>query len=225
MINPINEYIRVYAEENSLTAKESLILCSQLVKDAKKRERNNPDYIPKEYVGRAIGLSAYIKILDSNCSITEALQYAASLAGESSEWVEEVKHRDYYYTKETVNSANYHPKQKEMVKNKMFYKAELVGCSTINQQLTRLKKYKDSHDSAQLCKISNKELRDELNRMKIAQSSTNIDQDMLYYLLDIDKLPIKDRALKLKNIGYSNKEIAEHLKITIRTVQKWIKPK
>ena len=186
--------------------------------------KSKEGYVPKEYVGKEVGSTAYFKILDDVVTnAIDALKQAAEEHNKPDGWAEEVKNQKFYYAREVVVEADTHPKQKQMKRNKTMDRNSLTTSTTINQQLTRLKRQKDLSDVLDGLKGETTVLKEEVEGLKALTGDIGTDTDNLYEQLNISKLSKKEKASRMKAKGISQSAISRQLGIGIATVKRWWK--
>ena len=174
----------------------------------------NPD---RQYVNLDQGSAAYCKVLDTGITAEEALQYVAEVYGKDDEWVKEVKHNNYLHAKTVTDQFDHHPVQKEMLSEGTMDKKPLRDAKTVNNQLTTLHKQRKVHSKL-------KTLEQQLDDTIISTVKNSTDINTIAKELGISLSSQQEQAKALKATGrFTQKQISEHLGVTLRTLKRWWK--
>lgn len=192
--------------------------------DFKKREavksitdtsfRKNYQGTTRETVPYNIGLAAYKYILGNGGTPREALEYSVAVHDKSLEWLDSVKHNPYYHSKEAVKEHDTHPVQKTMLKNGTMDKSALKSSNTVNQQITKLARYKKVSDQLE-------GLKDEVYNLK---GEVSVHGKEIYQLKEhtgLEGMSKKEKAEIMYLQGSTQKFISEQLKVHVNTVKNW----
>lgn len=179
------------------------------------------DGTPKQYLSYSEGMDAYSKILDTGVTAEEALQYVAICYGKDSEWVDEVKNKNYLHAKRVVEDHREHPIQKAMKKDGTLRTKALTSSKTPNHQLRELHSQRKLHTTIQELHSTDLKLREELDQLKAHSAITDSDVGMVREHLSLDGLTVKQKASTLKAKDIPQKKVAEYLSIPIRTLKRW----
>lgn len=192
--------------------------------DFKKREavkviadntfKKNYQGTTRETVPYNVGLAAYKYILDNGGTPREALEYSVTVHDKSLEWLDSIKHNPYYHSKEAVKAHDNHPAQKTMVKNGTMDKSALKSSNTVNQQITRLSRYKKVSDKLEGLEERVGGLEDEVDT-----HSKEIDR--LKRHAGIEEIPKKDVGYQMYQHKMTQKKVSEELGVSIATVKRW----
>ena len=179
------------------------------------------DGTKKEYLNLEQGTEAYSKILDTGITAQEALEYVAQCYGKDKDWVDEVKKNNYLHASKVVANHKDHPVQKAMIKDGSMRTKALKSSKTPNHQLRELHAQRKLHTTLTQLKTNAESLTDEVEGLKAQATITDVNVDIVLDLLGLDHLTCKDKAIKLKAKGITQKKIAEYLDVPFRTVKSW----
>lgn len=196
--------------------------------DFKKREavkaitdktfKKNYQGTTRETVPYNIGLAAYKYILDNGGTPREALEYSVTVHDKSLEWLDGIKHNPYYHSKETVKAHEDHPAQKTMLRNGTMDKSALKSSNTVNQQITRLSRYKKVSDRLEGLEERVEGLEDEVDT-----HSKEINLLKRHTGVETEALSKRDIGYEMYQEKMTQKTISEKLDVSIATVKRWWK--
>ena len=189
----------------------------------REHKRASPEYLPKEYVGYKFALTAYEYILDNGGSREEALEHSRIIHEKTIEWINDVKNRPYFYTKRVVKTFDTHEEQKLMLSNGTMDKSALMQKQSINQQLGRLSRYKQISDTLEELKENDSQQKQAIGSLEDTVVSHEMDIDRLKEVNQLSEMSPKDKAIKLKAKGYTQKSISKMVGKSERTVRNWWK--
>ena len=171
----------------------------------------------KQYVNLAQGSTAYCKVLDTGITAEEALVYVAEVYGKDEDWVNEVKHNNYLHAKTVTDQFDNHPVQKEMLAEGTMHKKPLRDATTVNNQLTTLRKQRSLHT-----KIST--LKEQMDDTFLSTVKNTTDISAIAKEMGIALSSQKEQAKALKATGrFTQKQISHHIGVDIRTIKRWWK--
>lgn len=171
----------------------------------------------KQYVNLDQGSTAYCKVLDTGITAEEALEYVAAVYGKDSEWVNEVKHNNYFHAKTVTNQFDNHPVQKEMLSEGIMDKKPLRDAKTVNNHLNTLHKQRKVYKRL-------KDLEQQLDNTTISTVINSTDITTIAKELGVSLSSQQEQVRALKVTGmFTQKQISEHLGIALRTLKRWWK--
>lgn len=195
----------------------------EIMKGKALKQLSKQSTIPSSYMPMDVAYVAYIYILDNGGTAEEALDYAASVYDKPIEFIKEVKNKRFFYSKDIVDMANNHPKQMQMIKNRTIDKSALEQSKTANQQLRRLSKYRSIDDEIESLKEKDKEQQEEIDTLSLRLSETQAEIEILKQYTGVEDMPPKDKASFLKQRGHTQKEVADSVGKSLRTIKSWWK--
>lgn len=179
------------------------------------------DYIPKERITPEMGLCAYTYILDTGASAEEALIYAANIHGKTEDFVDYAKNLDHYPARQVYESANDHEQQKKMKRNGTLRTKTLTSAKTANKQLRELRDNKKVSDTLEELLENDKSLQEQVDNLTTNTNSIELDINYLKNELNLSGMSKQDKAKRLKELGHTQKQIAECLEVGLSTIKRW----
>jgi hypothetical protein len=179
--------------------------------------------ITRQTIPFEIGCTAYRYVLDSGGSAEEALKYSAKIHDKSVEWLEGVKNNPYYHSSRVVKGHNDHPQQKLMLYNGTMDKSALKSSETVNKQIRKLSKARKLSDTLEGLKLSDRIQQEEIDILKAESVGMKYDIQFLNKVAGLEGEPKKDRAVRMRGLGCTQKAIAESLGVNVRTINRWLK--
>lgn len=159
----------------------------------------------KVYINADEASIAYERILDSNCSVDEALLYVEQLLQREQGWGKRVRHSNYLFARKVVGRFDNHLVQRAMKNNKTFDRKRLTSANTVSKQLSALSRMRGVHESILNLQKENSDLKEMLRGMCSEKPLTDA-----------------ERAIRMYLSGLKTKQIAESLGVTDRTVRRWV---
>ena len=202
------------------------------------KDRTSPDYKPKRYVTSDMSKTAYGQVLMSVTDLEDVYEVLSHLYNTDINDIHEMKSRPFYYAKDTINHYDNEDnraaigitqeehkklvsKQKKMTKQDILDKALLKKAHSLHQQLRALLKDVNTIDRIEV-------LEDEVVALKkesVERKADDVIQDVkirrLEELTGIEELPKKEQCKLLLKTGLTQKDIADRLGVTVRTIQRW----
>lgn len=188
-------------------------------KDNYSPEDNSPK---KEYIKQHLHKAAYNYILSHGGTQDEAWKYTAEIFKDNVERLNTAKKETHarWHMKGVVQSYKDHPKQKSMVKRGIITHADLSNRRTPHMQLERLVKAVKLHNwvSGIEAKVKDQEGRMRLLEAQTEASDRQLEEVQSY--LGMAGLPKEEKIAIYKKKGLTQKQVAEILDVSIRTVQR-----
>lgn len=176
-----------------------------------------------EYLGLLEQLCSYTYILDNKeVSVEDAFNHMAEMFGKPEEFIQEVKNKRFYFSREVVKASDDHPQQKVMIKNGTMDRTVLSGAKTANRQLKLLKKQKDLSDALEDLKQTVNENKETITVLQVVEDVHGKTINSIAHLLGCDGVPVEEIAVKLRDAGFKIKDIANHLQLSTRTVKRYL---
>lgn len=188
-------------------------------REFRRQSKQNTDQEPKNYLAFNEGVKAYSKVLDTDSTAEEALEYVAEFYGKDKAWVDEIKNRSYLHAKEVVISHENHPVQKAMVKDGTF-SSHIKSGKTPNQHLRELKKSKDLHTTINDLKASKHKHQEEISDLRIKTTTLEKDVNVVMSQLSIETDTLSEKISYLRSKGFTIKEISKGLGVSVRTLNR-----
>jgi DNA-binding transcriptional regulator YiaG len=220
-LDSVREVFNDLLKQGDMNPTKLYALFDGMRKRMTEHNRSQEGYIPKEYIGFEVGITAYGHILDNGGTRAEALEFSRNVHDLTVEYMEAAKNRQYFYTRKTVEAFNDHPSQKTMLENGAMDKRALSQPQSINSQLGRLAKSKELSDTLETLKETDIRQQSEIETIsgKLTVSETYIKE--LRELTGIKELSHKEIAKLLKDKGLKQKFVAEFLGRDVRTIRRW----
>ena len=217
----LENYISEAIHNGHLDIKDIKVLENNATQEYLSKVRSDPHHKPKQYLSLEMGLCAYIRILENGGTAQEALEYAAYVHDKPIEYIEDVKNRKFFYAKQVVDHADYHPIQKEMVKNNTIDKNALKSSSSANQQLRKLSMYKSVDDRLTSLEGTVTIHQDNIEDLETRLAVREQEIEQLKVVVGMDNLDPKEICGILKQKGISQKKIAEVTGKSLSTIKRW----
>lgn len=176
--------------------------------------KGKKDHVFKARLNLDMGIDAYLYVLENSASPDEALAYTQKIHDLTDEFIAEAKNNKYMNTntaREVVKAHDNHPRQKRMKEEGKMDRSTLVDSKSPNQQLLRLHRQTLLDDTINYL---SKTCEDSKLRIDI------LEEAMRLHGLSVDKISM---CKYLNNKGYSVKTLAEHYKVSQKTIKRWIK--
>ena len=222
VLESITKVIKGHIEDGNLDRRSLEMLHRTAIRyqNMKDRELRNGtfDYISVEFV-----TTAYRYILESGGEHTEALEYALFVHGKTKEWLEEAKVKQYIHGKAIVVGHDNHPEQKIMIKNGSMDRGDLMRTKSLVGQLKKLARQKKLSDKMESMAAELKQQEKDLENIKAQQVFFQYMFEELERNKFVPKNSQKKLASSMKSEGISQKDIAEHLEVNIKTIKRWWK--
>lgn len=200
------------------------------VEDALAKGESPPDR--KEYVDITTGKLAYQYLLENDSNKDEAMEYAAKMEDKPEGWVKKVKHSPFQHSRDIMNEFKEHPMQVAITKSDLTDTKGLRKSNTWNKLMTGAETSKAIIMLQHEHKIMKQMLYEHSLQISALQQE-NIDTkdrvgsvedelEDIRKILDTEE-PKMQKGLKLRSLGYTQKQVAEILKVTTRSVKSWDK--
>lgn len=218
----IQKILEEAVEANHISRKDVPVLLSKIKAKINEVNKRSDNYVAKEYATLEFGLAAYLYVLENGASADEALEYACSVYNKPEEFIKKVKHLPYFYSKKTVEMADRHPKQQQMIKNKTLVKREVSSSTTISVLLNKLVRSMDLEKRLTELEDTVEQQGKELTILKIKTALQDKDIGKVKEILGVGDSTPQETVVHLYESHLDPKSISEYLDIPIRSVYRYI---
>lgn len=176
----------------------------------------------REYFTLDMLIEGYYHILENGGTAKDAFTFIMKEFGKTQKFIDDNKNYTNpiieRHLKNTVRDADSHPVQAEMKRKGTMDRSTLVSAKTPNQQLRRLSRQVDIHSRINILEQTVEKHEQDINSLKDQVRSLDNRVGKVEEVLTEREL-----AIKLYKEGKTQKEIADHLQKSDRTIRRWVK--
>lgn len=202
---------------SNLTYRDAKSLAKSLEIAVAQNISSKDDYVPPQRFETEWGVDGMVVMIDKNISPAQAYEHIAEKYNKPLELVEELSGKRIYTQREILDELDNHVKVKTKInklkRKRLYKKRELVKSATPNDM------FNNTYDSM-LIWAEIDSMKKEITSLKKAQAVTEVRIDALESNSN-PTLDNKSLAKSLFSKGFTQKEIADTLGVTPRTVRNW----
>lgn len=198
--------------EAAKVSKDIRVEAAQNIKAAKEQD---PNYKPIERFTTEMGVDGMVHIIRDKGTVEEAYSLVAGKHNKPLTDLQEMSTREHYNRHEIIEmTERVVPAQMSKISEKGLY-TMITGKTTINSM------FDNTYTTMQILGELDY-LRREVAELKIRQTVTETKVNAIESMSEIPKAN-KLAAINLKKMGYSNVRIAQELKVSTKTISRWLK--
>lgn len=222
----MEDYWKVFIQENKvrfleMPIRDRNIVLSSLTKDSKRKSaRENSDV--EQHLVWSVASDAYTYMLTDNKTAKECLEYAARKHLKDIEKVFSEKSKKVgSLPRYIVREHDDHPIQKDMIKRKKLNKQSLANSKNIWQMLNTLSTFRTAYEELIRIEKAIRQLEDKHESVVIDLASAKAEIQYLKETTGLDEMEPKQKARYLKQLGYTQQQVADVIGKDVRTIRRW----
>ena len=217
--------ISMYVDSHSseFTPQELACISSLYKRKAREKIMRDPNYQQKEQqITSQVFFTAYEYMLDNNEPAKDCLIHAAEKHLKDIEKVlAEKSNQCGKMTSVVVKGHDEHPVQKDMIKRGKFNRQALKNSKNIWQLLNTLSTFRSAYQDLLDFEKAIQVLRNDLDHTQQELVVAKSEIERLNQSVGLSEMTAKERAGYLKQLGYTQKDVAKYVEKSLRTIERW----